>query len=254
MKKDDLINVFDQNALAYDKYRPRYPKVLIDALLELSNVQLNEKALEIGCGTGQLTTDLLQKGLDIVAIEAGASLAKIADYNIKDFNKGKIINAKFEDWNTALKFKLIVSAQAFHWIDREVGFKKILDMLQNDGALALIWNIDQSQQSHFWKQSTPIYNKYFPKNTKKDEQSDISLSYQSYLSELNKFTRINYLEYPWQKTYAKEEYIGLLSTFSDHMILEPKVRTQFFKEMEDLIEANGNQVEKFYKTVLLYAQ
>ncbi|MEM1326707.1 MAG: hypothetical protein AAGI23_12165, partial [Bacteroidota bacterium] len=60
-------------------------------------------------------------------------------------------------------------------------------------------------------------------------------------------------EYHWKKLYSKEEYLGLLSTFSLQMSMESNKREKFFKEIESIIEDMNNQVLKLYKTVLLFA-
>ena len=67
--KDKLTQVFDDNALAYDKYRPHYPKEVIDDLIDLAKLNRGDSILEIGCGTGQITLDFLQKGFQLTAIE-----------------------------------------------------------------------------------------------------------------------------------------------------------------------------------------
>ena len=254
MEKNNLIKVFDNNAIAYDKFRPHYPSQLIDDLVNLSGIQSPEHILEIGCGTGQLTIDLLKRGYHVVAVEKGKHLAEITRNKLDKFQHGQVVVSAFEDWDSEKRFKLVVSAQAFHWIDKELGFKKVKDLLKKTGSIALIWNIDQSQHTDFWKTSSPIYQNYFPKNPQKKSLGDISHSYQNYLDELSYFKQVNRVEYPWEKRYSKDAYLGLLQTFSDHMTLEEQKRKQFFEAIEKAIELNGNQVEKYYKTVLLFAK
>lgn len=254
MKKDELIRVFDQQALAYDSYRPRYPKQLIGDLLELSEWESQDKMLEIGCGTGQLTLDLLEKGCKVLAIERGPNLANLAHKHMFPFPNGRVIQARFEDWDSASTFKLVVSAQAFHWIDREEGVKKVLSHLEKEGLLALIWNLDVSYNSEFWKQTSPIYKKYFPPNPTQKRLNHVSLEFEEYLGQHPAFKELKRKEYAWEKRYTKEQYLGLLRTFSDHMTLDNRSRLAFFEEMGRTIEANGNQVGRSYKTVLLLAR
>lgn len=253
MERDKLVKVFDDNAVLYDKYRPRYPNDLIEELIDLSQIKVRDKILEIGCGTGQITIDFIKRGYEVIAIEKGESLSKIALNKIKKYGIGQIINSTFEEWMPIGKFKLMISAQAFHWIDKESGIDKILKILEENGSIGLIWNLDESQETEFWKQTNKVYEKYLP--IKKGQRSltetiDQNWNYINTRDELGEFER---KEYKWKKLYSKEEYLGLLSTFSPHMSMETNKRVEFFKEIESIIENFDNQVLRFYKTVLLYA-
>ena len=66
---------FNEVAALYDRARPLYPQPLIDDLLALTGVRAGDHVLEIGCGTGQITLPLAERGLTITALEPGADLA-----------------------------------------------------------------------------------------------------------------------------------------------------------------------------------
>ena len=149
-EKEILTKVFDDNARAYDKYRPGYPIEIIDEIIQLSHINKEDSILEIGCGTGQISMNFLDRGFSLTAIEKGDALAKIAKEKMTNFPLGKVVNSSFEDWSSNQSFKLAISAQAFHWIEKEKGLKKIYDLLAKGGSIALIWNLDKSQHTDFW--------------------------------------------------------------------------------------------------------
>ena len=62
-----------------------------------------------------------------------------------------IEQADFETWNSETTFDLLLSAQAFHWIDVEQGLKQALSFLKPLGAMALVWNLDESHHTDFNK-------------------------------------------------------------------------------------------------------
>jgi SAM-dependent methyltransferase len=63
----DLARSFDDVAAAYDFGRPRYDGHAIDAIAAAAGG--GPRLLDLGAGTGRLAGPLLQKGLDVVAVE-----------------------------------------------------------------------------------------------------------------------------------------------------------------------------------------
>jgi SAM-dependent methyltransferase len=66
------------DAEAYDRTRPVCPDVVFDDLVRLARLGQGDRAAEIGCGTGQATVPLAQRGLAVTAVELGAALADLA--------------------------------------------------------------------------------------------------------------------------------------------------------------------------------
>lgn len=68
----------DAEAVAYDRYRPRYPNDLFDDIVELGELKPGAKTIEIGAGTGIATGPLISRGLQVIAIEPGPAMSAIA--------------------------------------------------------------------------------------------------------------------------------------------------------------------------------
>ena len=253
-EKEKLVKVFDENADLYDKYRLGYPEKVVEDVIELSKIDRGDRILEIGCGTGQITIDFLKRGYDLVAIEKGESLAKIAVKNLGSYQNAQITNAAFEDWETKDKFKLVISAQAFHWIDKESGLNKISNILKASGSLGLIWNIDESGETAFYKETNKIYDEYIAGNGGRKTVAEFVNEHEDYLKTRTDFSGLVRKEYKWEKLFTKEEYLGLLRTASTHMTLPEDKRLEFFTEIASIIENHGNQVLRYFKTVLLFAR
>ena len=253
MNKEKLVRTFDDNATSYDKYRPSYPEKLVEEIIERSQIKKNDRILEIGSGTGQLSVDFVKRGYHLLGIEKGASLSRIASDKLERYGKGHIVHSTFEDWTPNGKFNLVISAQAFHWIDKESGIEKILKLLEERGSLGLVWNMDISQETEFWKQTSKVYKKYLPTIEAKKSMEETIDEHWDFMKLKEGFTNLNRKEYRWEKTYSKEEYLGLLGTFSPHMSLKKNRREKFFQDIETIIENLNDQVVKYYKSVLLIA-
>src|ERR1700749_1719254 len=89
---------FDEIAELYDLGRREPPGWLYDTLFSsLSLDPVRTHILEIGCGTGKSTLPLARRGCQVVALEMGANLVRLARRNLAAFPKVQIINTRFED-------------------------------------------------------------------------------------------------------------------------------------------------------------
>jgi len=131
--------VFDEMAAEYDRHRPAYPGELVDQACQAAGIGRGDQVLEVGCGSGQLTRDLVARGLHVTAIEPGKSLIALAGQNLAGAGAVAFVNARFED---ALlprgQFQAVFSASAFHWVDPKVSWQKAADVLVPGGTLALV--------------------------------------------------------------------------------------------------------------------
>ncbi len=83
--RDRLKKTFDEDAALYDSIRPRYPEQLFDDIILQTGLDPGAKVLEVGCGTGQATVGLAQRGFRIVCVELGDALAAVARKNLVAF-------------------------------------------------------------------------------------------------------------------------------------------------------------------------
>ena len=130
---------FDEVAADYDRSRPTYPGGLIDRAYRIAGLARGDRVLEIGCGSGQLTRDLVARGLRVTAVEPGSRLASLAARNLEGTGRVELVNARFEDAELPGEpFRAVFSASAFHWIDPGVSWRKAADTLLPGGTLALL--------------------------------------------------------------------------------------------------------------------
>jgi len=89
------------------------------------------RVLEIGCGTGQATVPLAERGYRIVAVELGTDMAAVARRNLAAFDAVEVVTAAYEEWPLPGEpFDVVFSATAFHWIDPAVRVSKSADALR----------------------------------------------------------------------------------------------------------------------------
>ncbi len=209
-------------------------------------IECKSPILDVGAGTGQMTLPLIEKGLNVTALEPGLEMAGILR------EKGiRVIDLPFEKYDGNHTWGAVVSHQAFHWIEREKGIKAAGQALKEDGILLLIWDIDCSQDTPFYKATQPVYRVSMPKAKwpSKKPVCDFPGLYAEAMEESPFFGDVH-LEYiQHSREYNKEEYIGLLRTFSDHLSMPDA----FFEGIERIIDDFGGVIERRYKSALLWS-
>jgi len=130
--------VFDTVAVEYDRNRPTYPDELIDRAVALGGLEADDRVLEIGCGSGQLTRGLVARGLHVTAIEPGENLIALAEHHVNGPGSVQFVNGRLEDASPDGEFAAAFSASAFHWIDPDVSWGKVEQLIEPGGLVALI--------------------------------------------------------------------------------------------------------------------
>ena len=245
---------FDAVARLYDRTRPGYPEPLFDDLAKLSGIPEGGRILEIGPGPGQATLPLARRGFSILALELGASMARLCRANCREFPKVEIRNTAFEDWKPEEgTFDMVLAATAFHWIPYKVAYPRCAMALKPSGSLALLWNFVDIPDTEFFNNLRAIYRRIAP-------HMHLSLPPELRIERQRKkivssglFGPVTVLRYPWQNEYTADRYIGLLKTMSDHAILAPKVRRDIFRAIRQLIDDNGGSFVRPVVAVLFLA-
>jgi len=251
-------SVFDEAADAYDAARPGYPPELIDKLIELTQLPANACILEIGCGTGQITVPLAEREYEIVAVELGENLARIAASNLKPYPRVRVIHSAFEEWACVEEpFDLVLSAQAFHWIEPAIGHPKIRRLLKHQGHLAVVYNLFPGHQTPLYRELDGIYRSHFPQRGSNDAprtlQENVARTIRS-IQDRGLFAEPVVWETPWVEMYTTDRYMKLLDTFSDHRTLEDETRKRMYQEVRDIIDKHGGTIDRPLLATLFLAQ
>lgn len=251
-------SVFDEAAETYDIARPGYPRELIDKLIGLTQLPANARILEIGCGTGQITVPFAERGYEIVAVELGENLARIAASNLATFPRVQVIHSTFEEWIAdTLPFDLVLSAQAFHWIDPEIGYPKIRRLLKGEGHLAVVCNLFPGGAGSVYRDLEAVYRNHFPQRDEQDEPLSLQENMARTLASIRDsglFGEPIVWETPWIETYTTDRYMKLLDTFSDHLTMNAVSRKQLADSVRTIINKHGGAIDRPLLATLFLAQ
>ncbi len=261
MADDDrarLRETFDEAAERYDRARPGYPPVVFDDLDDLAGIGPGCRMLEIGCGTGQATVPLADRGCQIVAVELGPGLASVARRNLARFPLVQVVVTAFEDWPLPPEpFDVVVAATAFHWIDPAVRVSKVADALRPGGALAVVstHHVAGGDQG-FFAEVQGCYERWdpaTPPGLRLPTAAQIAMRSDE-LDRSGRFGPAVFRRHEWELSYSTAAYLDVLSTYSGHLALAPKARRGLFNCIADLIDSHyGGRISKRYLTQLQVA-
>lgn len=254
-----LRETFNEAAELYDRARPGYPAALFDDLAALSGIGPGCRVLEIGCGTGQATLPLAERGCEIVCIELGASMAAVARRKLAGFSSVRVVVSAFEDWPLpAEPFDAVVAATAFHWLDPDVRVTKTAEALRSDGTLATIGTHHVAGgDAEFFAEVQSCYERWdptTPAGLRLGSVADIPRDSEE-LDRSGRFGPAIFRRYEWDRSYSVATYIETLLTYSGHRALAPEARSNLLACIGHLIESRyGGRITKRYMTELRVAR
>jgi SAM-dependent methyltransferase len=251
-----LRTTFDRLAEQYDDARPVAPAEVFDDLVALASLAPGARLLEIGCGTGQATLPLAERGFEIVAVEIGERLAELARRKLAPFPGVEIVTSSFEEWDPGdAHFKAVVSFNAFHWIDPDVRFAKPAAVLVAGGSLAVVGShlIVHDGVDPVWLALAEDYETVTGKPETRlhvDEARDRSAEF----TDGGHFGAVTRKTYMWDTTYTADEYVALRGTMSMYAELDDCIRDELFERIRLSIEAAGGVVTPTWFAVLYVAE
>lgn len=253
-------NWYGKIADAYDKTRPRYPQKLVNRAVEIAQLSADAKILEIGCATGTATTTFAELGFSMVCLEPNAASYKILLKNCTRYEKVKIINTTFEEWELEKnQFDAVLAATSFHWISSEVRYAKTAEALKTDGFLILLWNTPpQPSQEIYRELLDSVYQTYAPDikgyEAIATHQKNIG-SFGNAVIDSGKFQNLVSEELISEVTYDVDDYLALLSTLSPYIAMESARRHSLFKNLGTVLKNHhGNNIHLSYLSALQVAQ
>ena len=144
---------FDSSS--YSAYRPTYGPALYTQLYAYHKGGY-DLAVDIGCGTGQITSVIAPKFKQVYGFDTSAKMLEAAS---------KVDNIEYEVGNAEhlpkLKdhsIDLVTVGQAAHWFEHESWFKEMHRILKPDGTLSF-WSYNEIQFTDLPKGSE-IFNRY----------------------------------------------------------------------------------------------
>jgi SAM-dependent methyltransferase len=210
--------------------------------------------LDVGCGTGIAGRQFRDAGCRVLGVELDPRMAAVAQRSGLEVEVGS-----FEEWEPAGRaFDLLISGQAWHWVDPVAGAAKASTVLRPGGRIALFWNFglpDRDVAEGF----DAIYNRVAPGL---DDYS-VLLGHPGEerlvhgtdgIRAADGFDEPERWMFRWDRPYTRDEWLDQLPTHSDHRLLPTDKLHTLLSEIGDEIDSLGGTFTMHYTVAVLTAR
>lgn len=239
----------------YGAARPNYPDSLFDDVVEAGNITTADTILEIGCGTGQATQNFARRGISVVAVDPGPKLLRLAQEQLAEYQNVQFVELTFEAWQPVPStFKMVVAAQALHWVAPEFRFSKPASILPRGGTLAVFGNVPKPVEP-LQDKFVDVYARFAPALLGPPPEAWYLPNgpFAELLEESEHFASPVHKCYSWSRVHTASSYTDLLRTFSSYQMLEGTQREAILEEISSIVTAHGGQFELPYESHLYIA-
>jgi SAM-dependent methyltransferase len=253
---------FGSVADMYHRWRSSYPEELVDDVLARAPTAL-PRVLEVGAGTGKATLLFAPRALSLLAIEPDPEMAAVWRRECGGLRDVALEQIEFEHWQPdGTRFDLLISAMAWHWVAPDVRTVRAREALVAGGTLAVFWNQPVWEECALAERLTAAYEE-----TVDEFRSSMGPMHPAhagppkrlggYVGEFDRahgFEAVEHRQYGWSREFTAGEYVALLGTHSDHIVLPENARRALFSAVEATIDRSGGILTLPYASHLSLAR
>ncbi|MDD1770692.1 MAG: class I SAM-dependent methyltransferase [Methanomassiliicoccales archaeon] len=161
MSRKPTTERFTGRASYYARYRPSYPRRLVDDLFTRGVIPQGGKVADLGSGTGIFSELLLERGLTVYAVEPNDDMRRTAEERLSG-RKG-FVSVRGLAESTGLRdhsVDVATAAQAYHWFEPIATRKELRRILVPPCWVVLLWNERQVEADEFSIRYEELVNEF----------------------------------------------------------------------------------------------
>jgi SAM-dependent methyltransferase len=246
MSDDDRLAkraTFNRDAEQYLLGRPRYPEFVIEDAVELGGFGPGSRIVEIGCGTGQATVGLAERGIDVTCVELGSQLAEVVRRELAPYPNVRVVHADFEHWRPkqpdGAPYDGVAAFLSFHWVDPQRRYELAAALLRPDGALvvASVHHVMPPGADPFYFEIQEDYRAVGMAGDTPPPPPDGIVGVVADFEASGLFGPASVRRRVYEVVHTADEHIALLNTYSPHLLMPDGQRQELFDLIRRRIEA-----------------
>jgi len=161
MPVKDATQRFSSRVNDYVRFRPGYPREIIEVLKKECGLTPDTVIADIASGTGIFTRMLLENGNRVFGVEPNDEMRRAGECFLADCPRFTSTAGTAEA--TALpdhSVDFVTAAQAAHWFDRENARREFIRILKPGGWLVLVWNDRRMHATEFQREYEHLLRTY----------------------------------------------------------------------------------------------
>lgn len=214
-------------ALAQDYaiYRSGYSNELYDFIAQFG-LRRGASILDVGCGTGIASEPFAMNGFPVTGIDPSPAMLAAAAQRLPNatFVQGEAEALPFPNE----RFDVVISAQAFHFVDRARALSEAYRVLRPGGIIAIWWKNLMATDA-----VKEIRDQVFRSLGKEPVESGLTGGFREFYA--SQFTQQTLRVVPWRASAPLEQYMGYeRSRCSVRKALGP-LADQYFQRLEAVL-------------------
>jgi SAM-dependent methyltransferase len=208
--------------------------------------------LDVGCGTGKAAGLFAARGCEVLGVEPDPRMAAVAR------SHGLNVEiATFETWQPADRiFDLVISGQAWHWVQVDVGAAKAADVLRRGGVVGVFWNyfhlegeMKAALRDAYQANAPDLLDSHVLGGRARDAHV-----FRDAMASDRRLARTWIRQYDWSCRLSAAVWLDVLAAQPDHRRLPDDQRAPLLTAVADVVAGLGGSVLVRYETELLTAR
>ena len=239
-------NPFDQCSEAYSRFRPDYPPELHQYLIERCGLNGNSRVLDVGAGTGKGSAPLAARGIPTISSELSPAMI---GQGVKSYPGLQFICATAEELPLRDRsFRLVSSAQAFHWFEHDKMVAEVSRVLGPAAYFVVYWNSRDLEVDHI-REFEQLVAKFNPAHVNSYRRR----AWGSIIERTGLFIIIDEPQFHQTVAMSAEDWVGLAHSISYIRVIGSAKVAEFERALREMLARHGN-LDCSYTTWVWLAQ
>jgi ubiquinone/menaquinone biosynthesis C-methylase UbiE len=253
MNLSDSKQRFSSRVADYVRYRPGYPRAVLDPLREECGLTAESVVADIGSGTGLLSRLFLDNGNVVYGVEPNAEMRAAGERFLSGYAKFHSVAAPAEATTLPdASVDFVTAGQSFHWFNPEAAHREFARILKAGGWAVVIWNERRVETSALLRAYEDLLRKYSP------DYAQVSARYPETLrmSEFFGPNQLRQREFPNEQIFDFEGFRGRLLSSSYSPPKEHPNHAPMLADLRRIFDAHNEngRVRIEYTTHLYYGR